>query len=417
MAKEYDTILKEKGVYDEAPKSSNNKYFKLFFFLGIVISLLVIVISYVIYYNTILDNESIFFNNLVKLKDNYYSIYKDIRFDYDIKNNYVIVGNMDVGNDNYGYTFSKYANKVKKVVFNSDKNITYYYDGRDSFVKISSLGDFYIRDNKNQLNDLKYYKDNIKSIKKDFNSYLYDSVLDKNSYDLFNQLYNVDNWGTIVSNIKDNYRTNVTSDKYIRKLYFDGKNPIVEVNLILEKSDINNILGVDSGLQIKDDYQLNITMKNSAISNEIKEIKVVINNKTKNTRQVLLFKSKVLYYTDSKDNKYSIKYNENKNNIQIKKNNVLTSVVQISAKNNTNIYNYKEIDKIYTISLSVEKVKNNFEYGIETNIDDVARAVKISGEYKKGEAINENTVNAINLDSLNLEQQKIYKKSIKELLK
>ena len=417
MAKEYDTILKEKKVYEETSKSSNNKYFKLFFFLGIIVSLLVIVISYVIYYNTILDNESIFFNNLVKLKENYYSIYKDIRFDYDIKNNYTIVGNMDVGNNNYDYTFNKYANKVKKVIFNSDKNITYYYDGRDSFVKISSLGDFYIRDNKNQLNDLKYYKDNIKSIKKDFNSYLYNSILEKNSYDLFNQLYNIDNLGTIVSNIKDNYRTNITSDKYIRKFYFDGKNPIVEVNLILEKNDINNILGVNSGLQIKDDYQLNITMKNSAISNEIKEIKVVINNKTKNTRQVLLFVSKVLYYTDSKDNKYSIKYNEDKNHIQIKKNNVLTSVVQISAKNNTNIYNYKEIDKIYTISLSVEKVKNNFEYGIETNIDDVARAVKISGEYKKGEAINENTVNAINLDSLNLEQQKIYKKSIKELLK
>ena len=414
MSKKYDTILKEKKTYEETKNSNKHKYLKLFIFLSLIISLLVIVISYVIYYNTVLDNESIFFNNLIKLKKSYYPIYKDISFDYELNNNYLIEGSIDIGNDNYSYSFDKYGPLSKREIFNADKKITYYSNGQNSYMKISTLGDFYIKE-KNQFNDLNYYQDNINAIKKDFNNYIYDSILTKSSHDLFNQLYNIDNIDEIFQNIKDNYRNNVTSDKYMRKFYFDKKTPVIEVNLVLDKKDINNILGFNNGLQIKDNYQVNITMKNNAITNDILEIKAAINNKTKNTREVLLYKKKVLHYTNYKKDEYSIKYNINKNNIQIKNNNILYSVIQISSKNRTNIYNYKKIDKIYTISLSVEKVKNNFEYGIETNIDNIAKAIKVSGEYKNAKPIKENIENAVSLDSLSLEQQNTYKKAIAEL--
>ncbi|MBR3161806.1 MAG: hypothetical protein IKF19_03655 [Bacilli bacterium] len=416
MDNKYDTILKEKKANEDTPKEHKHKYFKLAIFFGILLSLLVIIISYTIYYNTILDNESIFFNNIMKVKENYYPIYKDISFDYELDKDYLIEGNIDIGNDNYSYSFGKNGSKIKRVITSNDKNITYYFDGKDNYIKLSNLGDFYIKENV-KLNDIKYYKDNIKEIKKDFNSYLYNSILDKSSYELFNQIYNIDNLDDIINNINNNYKTTITSNKYIRKVYLDNKTPIVEINLVLNKNDINNILGSNSGIQVNNDYQVNITMKNHAITNEIKEIKMIINNKTKKIRDVLTYNAKGINYTNSKNEKYNIKYNLNKNNIEIKKNNVLSSVVQISAKSKTNIYTYKKINKIYTVGLSASKVNNKFEYDIETNIENIAKAIKISGEYKKGKVINENIEKVINLDSLNLEQQNVYKQSINNIFK
>lgn len=417
MSNKYDTILKEKKTYEEPKKTHKHKYFKLTFFLAIIISILIIAISYIAYYNTILDNESIFLNNITNFKKTYYSLYKDIKFDYDLKNNYLIEGSIDVGNENYNYSFTKYSNILKREIFKENQKITYYYDGKDSYIKMSNLGDFYIKESFKP-NDLKYYKENLNSIKEDFNSYLYSSIIEQNSYDIFNKLYNLDNTSNnIIPSIKDNYKKYITSDKYVRKFYLDNKEPTIEVNLILDKKDLNNILGENNSLQIKDDYQLNITMKNNAIFNNTKETKIIINNKTTKKRSVIEIKPKAINYTNNKNEKYNIKYNVNKNDIKIKKNGILYSVIQLSAKNKTNIYNYKVIDKIYTISLLVEKVKNNFEYSIETNIENEAKAVVIKGEYKKPTPLNENINNSINIDSLSIEQQKAYHKTIEELFK
>ena len=416
MGNKYDAILKEKKVYDDWPVDNKHKYFKLSIFFSLLVALLIVVISYVIYFNTVLDNQSIFLNNIEMIKIDYADIFNNIKFPYDLESNHVIEGNIDVGNDNYKYSFQKDANKILRTISNENKNITYYDDGQSSYIKISGLGDFYVKENK-KLNSLNRYRKTVKSVKEDFNNYLYSSFLDKNSYELFNQIYNFSNFDAIKKTIKNNYQTNISSDKYIRKVYFDGGRPVVEVSLSLEKGDINSILGESTGLVVKDDYKVNITMKNDAIDNSINSIKIVINNSTKNTREVIEYKNGIIYYTNKNSDKYSINYDASKNTIRIKKNDVLYSFVQIASKNNTSIYTYKVIDKIYTISLSVEKVKNNFSYSIETNIENVPKALKISGEYGNGKSINEDVSKAVSLDSLSIGQQNYYKKSISELLK
>lgn len=411
---QYDSILKEKDNF-ENEDDAKHKYFKLLIFFGFLISIVIVVVSYFIYYNTILDNESIFFNNLSKVEKYYSKIYDDVSFSYNINDNYLIDGDIDVGNDNFKYSFVKDGSKIKRVIFNNDKSVSYFEDGSYSYFKISSLGDYYIKE-KTKLNDLNYYLDNIEQIRDDFNTYLYSSVLDKSSYDLFNQIYNLNNLGNIIGDVASSYRSNISSDKYIRKIYFDNKKPVVEVNLILDKNQINNILN-SSNLNIDDDYQINITMKNNAITNGIIDIKVVINNKTKNVRRLLEYKNNIMYYTDKDGNKYSFLYNKDKNNIQIKKNDVLYSAIQIASRNKTNIYTYKVIDKIYTVSLSVEKLQDNFEYSIETNIDNVPKAFNVRGNYKKSESINDDFSKAVSVDSLSIEQQNLYKEKISELLK
>lgn len=419
MSDNYDTILKEKKVYTEAPKKeSKHKFLKLSIFLGILISIIVIVICYIIYYNTILDNESIFFNNLLKLSNKYQPLYKNIAFDYDLNNNYLIEGKIDVGNDNYNYSCSKYGNLTKKSIYQEKNNVTYYTDGKNNYFKITNIGDFYIKDNDSiKLNNLNYYNNKIEEIKKDFNEFIYSSILDKSTSELFNQLYNLDNNNNIIEDIKHNYQNNITSDKYIRKKYYENNKPIVEVNIELNKENINNILGTHNNLQVKDDYKINIIMKNDALSNNIQNIKIIIKNNTKNTREVIQYKTDNIIYTNSKQDKYNIKYIRSKSNIQIKKNGVLYSVIQITSKNNVNIYSYKLIDKIYTVSLSVAKTDKRFEYSIETNIENVAKAVKISGDLITAKPIKEDITKAVNIDTLNIEQQKKYKATIKEIFK
>ena len=70
-------ILKEKKVYEESVSKNRHPMLKRFFLLGIFLSIIIIGISYIIYYKTILANESIFLNNMTKIINNY-SIYKPL---------------------------------------------------------------------------------------------------------------------------------------------------------------------------------------------------------------------------------------------------------------------------------------------------------------------------------------------------
>ncbi|MEE3342755.1 MAG: hypothetical protein VZS44_01545 [Bacilli bacterium] len=411
----YDIILKEKKVYTDE-NENDSKILKRFIRFGFFISFIIIIICYVVYYNTILNNESIVLNNISNLQNEYQIFYKSIIFDYDLDNNYLIEGKMDIGNESYNYSFAKQNNQIRKNIFLDKKSMTYYTDGSDNYFKLTALGDFYVRDNNNiKLNDLDYYDKTIKDLKEDFNKYLYSNILDKNANEIFKQLYNIDNFNRILTEMNKNYQTSITNDKYIRKIYLEDNKPIIEVSTELTKDNINSILS-DTNLEIKDDYKVNITMKNHAITNNVEYIKAIIKNNTTDNREVIEYKKDLINYTDGKD-KYKLRYDRSQNNIKINKNGVLYSVIQITSKNNVNIYSYKVIDKIYTINLSVAKTDSKFEYSIETNIDNVAKAIKISGDYFKKATIDENTTKAVNVEALNNNQKQIYNASMQKILK
>ena len=69
MSDNYDSILKEKKVYEDY--TPTHPVFKKFMLLAIFLSLVIIVVSYVVYYNTFLNGETVFVNNVVRLIDNY----------------------------------------------------------------------------------------------------------------------------------------------------------------------------------------------------------------------------------------------------------------------------------------------------------------------------------------------------------
>ena len=401
----------------EDGNKKRRSYFKLSFLLGIVFVLIIFVISYLIYYNTVLDNESIFYNNILAVKNNYNLIFNDLSFNYDLSNNYTINGDLNVGNNNYKYVFTKNSNLAKKVFSYEDSSITSFSNNSGSYLNLSSNGDVFVKVD-NKFNDFDYYNEILKKIKEDFNSYIYSSILDKNSYELFNQIYNFENFGNLLGGLKQNYGNFVTSDKYIRKVYFIGKMPVVEVNVVLDKSTLNKILAAnDSNLKIKDNYEVVITMINSAITNDIEKIKVIVNNKTSNKRDVIEYGNSIINYVSSSGDKYNIDYQKLKNEIRIKKNNVLYGVVQMTEKNNTNNYSYKVIDKIYSIGLSVQKNSSKFKYKLETNIENVAKFVEFSGDYSNTSNLKNEVINSVSIDTLSNDQKNKFNDKIVNILK
>ena len=91
----YDSILKEKKNYEEVKIEKNKKFptFKITFLLTI----LILIISYVIYFMTVLTPNMIFFNDINIVFNKYKSIFNS--FDLDNINNRVVrklIGNITI---------------------------------------------------------------------------------------------------------------------------------------------------------------------------------------------------------------------------------------------------------------------------------------------------------------------------------
>ena len=416
MSDNYNEILKEKKVYEDPVVSHEHKFFKLSIFVAILISLIIIGISYLVYYNTILDSESIFLNNIQKLTSKYEIFYNNIKPNYNLSRNYTLEGNISIDNINYTYSFIKDNNKIKRTFQNNNNSIMYYYDSDLSYIKLSSLGDTYIEKD-NNLYTIEEYKNNLNSIKDNFYNYIYDSIFNTSPYNIYNKLYNIDNHNKVINNIKTNFNTNISSNKYLKKFYLENKEPIVEINLSLTTPDINSILE-NNNLKVKDDYNIVITMKNNAIDNSIKSIKVVVNNKTKDTRSVVTYQSDSIEFVDVDGNttKYTLIKNSNVNYIKVYKNDILYSVLSLKIENNTNTYEYHIIDNIYNVKLTLDYNKNEYNYKLETNIDNNLKNIEVSGTYKGEGALSEDIKNTINYNDLSINDQTILDKSIKNHL-
>ena len=417
MSDNYNEILKEKKVYKDPVVSHKHRFFKLSLLIGVLVAIIVVGISYLVYYNTILDSESIFLNNIVKLANKYSVVVDNINPNYDLSGNYTLDGNITMGDANYTYSFVSDGGKLMRTFKNNDKSVTYYYDNDLSYINVSSLGNTYVEVD-NKLKTLDDYKSSIDDVQKNFYNYIYNSVFGSSPYDVYNNLYNIDNYDNLIENIKNNFSTEVSSDKYIKKFYFENKEPIVEVNLELSKNDINNIFGSDNNLEIDDDLEVAITMKNNAIDNNIKSIKIVINNKTDNTREVINYQDNVLLYTDNEGSVTKVEFKENsdKFEIRVSKNDILYSVLSSTQGDGDNSYSYHIIDKIYSVDLQFVYDDVGYNYFVETNIDSVVNNFEIGGSYAKIGSIDVGQLKTVKYNDLSENEKILFNKSIKEHL-
>lgn len=417
MSDKYDEILKEKPKYaDPEPLiSKKNKYFKISLLVGIILSLIVILISYIFYYNIVLASESIILNNINKVVKKYNYIYSDIVPSYLDQNNYSIDSTISYNDRKYNYLYVKNGKEQSRTFSNEDRFITFYTVNFKNYIKTSNIP-YYIEreESKKNLSDINTMK---QSLELEPTAFIYSELFNGESTDLSKNYYNLDNVNKTIDDIRNNFNSYISKDKYIKKLYLLNKKLIVEVNLALNTNDLNSILG-DNSLEINDNLNVNITTKNDAITNEIDNVKVVINNETLNKRTVITYDNKSVTITDDKGINKKIVFNKKSNYYDVKfyNNNILYSVLSLENSSNKYVYAYRVIDKLYSINLEVTKDNNDVKYKMEANINNQTNKFEVVSSYSKISTMKEKLNNVKKYEDATIDIQEELNKTTEQIL-
>ena len=308
----YDKILKQEKVFRE-PIVKKSKYTKYIIIYCLLFTMLLIT-SYIIYYNTVLSPISIIKNDFTSLAKNLENIYQNI---IPSQIGASLEGTITSEKLNYNYGLIKEGNN-------------YYLD---LSTKDSSL----------------QYQITSKMIKTNLSTFQNNRITKENQIDY--------------SKLKKTLNTFLKEEKYIKTFYFDKKTPIVEINFTLTDNDINSLFHTTI---LKEKYNIIITLKNDALKNETKSIKVVVNNKTQNQRSTFEYQNQSLIYQNFKNEKYKfILVNNQKDfNMKIYKNEELYSILLGKSYEKSYTMTYQIINKIYNISLTKTEEKSLTTYKI-----------------------------------------------------
>lgn len=374
---DYDSILKEKKTYEE-PISKNTEPVSFpWFQVDLILISLIIAICYIVYFNIVLTPKNIFLNDLKIVSNKYQSILKPIELSILNNKTYNLKGTISINKINYNYNLSKDNNKINLTLNKDDLSLNYYTISKERYIKLSNFNN-------------EYYK-----------------------------LSNTNSSNTVTS--LNNYLTNnLTEDKFIKKFYIKGTDPIVESNLILNNEDLLAIFNLSN---IDNSYKVLLTFKNHAISNEIVEIKVIVNNLTTNERTLITYDNKYIIY---KDDNNSLKFELIKDNEDFRlntyKDDILYSVLTGTRKETNYQYLYQIIDEIYNLTLNVNKENNLTSYSFFSNIEknSIIETKNLILTLEANEEVmleNTDISNAIDYDSLTKEEKKLYKNSLNDIIK
>ena len=308
----YDKILKQEKVFRE-PIVKKSKYTRYIIIYCLLFTML-LTTSYIIYYNTVLSPINIIKNDFISLAKKLENIYQNI---IPSQIGASLEGTITSEKLNYNYGLIKEGNN-------------YYLE---LSTKDSSL----------------QYQITPKMIKTNLSTFQNNRITKESKIDY--------------SKLKKTLNTFLKEEKYIKTFYFDKKTPIVEINFTLTDNDINSLFHTTI---LKEKYNIIITLKNDALKNEIKSIKIVVNNKTKNQRSTFEYQNQSLIYQNFKNEKYKfILVNNHKDlNMKIYKNEELYSILLGKSYEKSYTMTYQIINKIYNISLTKTEEKSLTTYKI-----------------------------------------------------
>ena len=321
----YDSILKTKNTYKEDAVNIENKKKKFpWFRIDFICIILLLVVSYFIYYNKVLTPDNIFLNDLKTIYDKYSIIFDNSNVKYFINNNYNLKGNLDFNDEVYDISLNKFQDKLKIRFGINEEYLNYQIEDNEVYLNVSNFNDI-------------YYKESTV------------------------------NYLSMYYNVIDYLQNRLPESKFIKKFYLNGTIPVVESNLVLNTDNIKEALGVR---EIKNTYEILFTFKNNAISNKIISMKVIVNNSTTGRRGVFIFENGILTYTENDIvYKFVIEKNNNDFRLDIYKNDTLYSVLTGNNKDKKYEYLYQVIDEVYNISLIVNKEDSIPTYQLSSNIN------------------------------------------------
>ena len=388
MNNDYDSILKEKKKSQSKLSEISNENAKKpnYVIIDLFLITIIIVICYIVYFNTVLNGKNIILNDLKTIKDEYNNVIENLRLNYNIDNSYNFKGSIDILKNNISnkieYDINNNGSNLYLNAYNDKINISYFANKNNNFIKSSNIGNNYIITNKSTINDYLDLNHNI-----------------------------VNNISKFLDN-KNNYK---------KSFYLEDEKPIIKVEVNLNKDEINQIIS-NQNLSLKDEYNINITLLNNALSNKIVSVKVIVNNKSNDKRDVYLYSDNSIVHTNDKGVNEKIEILNNSKNFTLKyyKDDVLYSVLTGTEEGDSYHYLYQVIDSKYTIKLAVNNNSYNYNYSFDFNIDTDKKKylmnIDIVGEYINSGVVDEVVSENISKDELNEDQQDHYNNLLNDLL-
>lgn len=368
----YDSILKEKKKYKEPVPVHHSKFTK-YFIISFLLILIILVVSYVFYYNTVLSAKNIFYSNIVKFVDSYRFCLDGVNFN-SLGDQYAATGTLNIEDYTYDYKIVRDADLFRIDLVKGDNSYSNINIVDKKYVKLSSFKEEYV-------------------------------LLEANNY----------------FNLYRNFMKNIENFSYENKanksIYLEGYVPVVSANLVLSREDINSLFGTNL---VSDDVEVILTFKNQALTNEVLSMKVVLNNKTKNTRDVYNVVGNEISYTDNMGQvtKFVLSKKENDFKLSIYKNDSLYSVLVGGSLENSYKYTYQIIDALYTLNLVVSYNEDEVIYEFDSSIAEGEETVKKSAQatfkYQDVSALESNVTDVVDYNNLTKEEQEGMSKTEEE---
>ena len=341
---EYDSILKEKKVYAELePIIKKNKFTK-YFSICFIAFLVIMCISYLFYYQNILSPKNVLlydFNSFYKLGE---SLLSPLNVDI-LNDTYSLEGTMSINQLKYQYEVTRDGLNMNLLLTNNDKSIHYYIDNNSMCIH--------------------------------FNHFLNEQCIEQDEL----------LWINLFRNVKYNLHDVLDDSQMIKRFYFENKAPVVEVNWVLDRNSLNRLLGTTF---THDEINISFTFKNNAFSGELLDGSLIIQNKTKNERYRIDYQDNSFLLTDNLGNvtKYLLQFHQNDFSLKIFKDDELYSVLSGTSRDDSYLYSYQIIEKIYNLSLEVLEGDNvTYHFTSSIGYDDGQvneKELSIINSYDKG---------------------------------
>lgn len=370
----YDTILKVKKEYPKKiqEEQTHHRHFSKYVIIYLFSIFLVLGISYIVYYQTVLSFESVLQNDFFILKKQYTNVFHPI-IPKNVISSSSLEGTFSLENTVYNYGILKEKGKIQLELSNQENYLYSKITSQDYSLKLEK-----------------------------FSSYGLVFEQDILYQDLISRL-----------------KAKISQIKSAKNLYLEGNIPIVEFAFSLNEKDINDVLGSNI---LKDQYNIIVTIKNNALTNEFISFKSAITNQKTGQRSILEYKDKEMIYEVNKAKTYRFNIKNKKKDFQLRiyKNGELYSTFLGESSKYQYTYSYQVINKVYNLKFMIQEEKGGYSYELNSSIEKegvtTEKAVKAVLRNGQNDLLEESTAKRRNYQNLSQEEKEKFQNALKDFL-
>lgn len=370
----YDTILKVKKEYPKKiqEEQTHHRHFSKYVIIYLFSIFLILGISYIVYYQTVLSFESVLQNDFFILKKQYTNVFHPI-IPKNVISSSSLEGTLSLENTVYNYGILKEKGKIQLELSNQENYLYSKITSQDYSLKLEKFSSY----------GLVFEQDIL---------YQY-----------------------LISRLK----AKISQIKSAKNLYLEGNIPIVEFAFSLNEKDINDVLGSNI---LKDQYNIIVTIKNNALTNEFISFKSAITNQKTGQRSILEYKDKEMIYEVNKAKTYRFNIKNKKKDFQLRiyKNGELYSTFLGESSKYQYTYSYQVINKVYNLKFMIQEEKGGYSYELNSSIEKegvtTEKTVKAVLRNGQNDLLEESTAKRRNYQNLSQEEKERFQNVLKDFL-